>query len=35
MVKKDIELLTDNELITLYKELDKFIKFLESEDQNE
>ena len=28
MVKKDIELLTDNELITLYKELDKFIKFL-------
>ena len=26
MVKKDIELLTDNELITLYKELDKFIK---------
>lgn len=35
MAKKDIELLTDNELITLYKELAKFIQFLESEDKNE
>ena len=25
MVKKDIELLTDNELITLYKELDNIL----------